>query len=287
MLAVPTAGTLALAWFAVVQPDIGARVLIASIVWATTLTACAVALHRSPEPAMARRVLIGILLTLAVFMLLRTVYFLTAARQVADVLDRASWMNMLTPLMAAVLPVIGTTAFLLMCSERIRRQWEHAASTDALTGLANRRTLTRVGGERLLRARESDDGFALAIVDVDHFKSINDRFGHDVGDLALRHVADALAAAGGTQALTGRHGGEEFVVLLPARGDAATTQAQRLREAVRNAPFLAPSNALTITVSIGVTDARAEDRSLDDLLRRADQALYTAKRDGRDRVVVA
>jgi len=178
-------------------------------------------------------------------------------------------MNMATPLVAAILPVIGTTAFLLMCSERIRRQWEHAASTDALTGLANRRTLTRIGSERLRRALADGRAFALAVVDVDHFKSINDRFGHDVGDIALRHVADTLAGHASPGTVPGRQGGEEFVVLLDADPAEATREAERLREAIRNAVFQAGDQRLAITVSIGVTAATAADRHLDDLLRRS------------------
>ena len=226
-------------------------------------------------------------LPLALFMLVRAGYFALSADRVTDILDGRSWMNMATPLMASVLPVVGTTAFLLMCSERIRRQWEHAASTDALTGLANRRTLTRVGAERLQRARAQRDPFALAIVDIDHFKSINDRFGHDIGDLALRHVADALAKAAAASALPGRQGGEEFVVLLAADRDQAQQQAEHLREAVRSARFRSGEQEVAITVSIGVTSTTANDDCLDDLLRRADQALYAAKSGGRDCVVLA
>jgi len=194
---------------------------------------------------------------------------------------------MATPLVAAILPVIGTTAFLLMCSERIRRQWEHAALTDALTGLANRRTLTRVGSERLSRALTEQRAFALAVVDVDHFKSINDRYGHDVGDIALRHVADTLASSASPGTLPGRQGGEEFVVLLDADPARAQQEAEQLRNAIRDARFRAGEHELQITVSIGITHCTATDRHLDDLLRRADQALYAAKSGGRDRVVAA
>lgn len=282
-------GTVGVAWFAIVDPRLDRRVLISSIAWTIMFVSSAHILYagRRRDNAMSRRVLFVIFVTLALFMLVRAGYFALSADLVTDILDGRSWMNMATPLMASVLPVVGTTAFLLMCSERIRRQWEHAASTDALTGLANRRTLTRVGAERLPRARAQRDPFALAIVDIDHFKSINDRFGHDIGDLALRHVADALAKAAAASALPGRQGGEEFVVLLAADRDQAQQQAEHLREAVRSARFRSGEQEVAITVSIGVTSTTANDDCLDDLLRRADQALYAAKSGGRDCVVLA
>jgi diguanylate cyclase (GGDEF)-like protein len=282
-------GSLGIGWFSAVRPDLAARVMFASVTWLVLFIACARVLHRGggSDPARSRRALLGLFLFLALFMLLRGGYFAVAAHSVADILDGRSWMNMATPLVAAILPVIGTTAFLLMCSERIRRQWEHAALTDALTGLANRRTLTRVGSERLSRALTEQRAFALAVVDVDHFKSINDRYGHDVGDIALRHVADTLASSASPGTLPGRQGGEEFVVLLDADPARAQQEAEQLRNAIRDARFRAGEHELQITVSIGITHCTATDRHLDDLLRRADQALYAAKSGGRDRVVAA
>jgi diguanylate cyclase (GGDEF)-like protein len=259
--------------------------MFASAVWVFLFVACARVLHRGGDAARSRRVLLGLFVFLALFMVLRGGYFAFAAGSVDDILDRRSWMNMATPLVAAILPVIGTTAFLLMCSERIRRQWEHAASTDALTGLANRRTLTRIGSERLDRAQARQQSFSLAVVDVDHFKSINDRYGHDVGDIALRHVADTLAASASPGTVPGRQGGEEFVVLFDADAERAQLEAERLRTAIRDARLRAGEHELQLTVSIGVTHVASTDRSLDDLLRRADQALYAAKAGGRDRVV--
>ncbi len=282
-------GSIGIWWFSAMRPDLAARALFASATWMVLFIACARVLHRGGgrDPARSRRTLLGLFLFLASFMLLRGAYFAFAAHSVADILDGRSWMNMATPLVAAILPVIGTTAFLLMCSERIRRQWEHAASTDALTGLANRRTLTRIGSERLSRALTDGRAFALAVVDVDHFKSINDRFGHDVGDIALRHVADTLAGHASPDTVPGRQGGEEFVMLLDADPAEAAREAERLRAAIRNAVFQAGDQRLAITVSIGVTAATAADRHLDDLLRRADQALYAAKTGGSDSVVLA
>ncbi len=190
-------------------------------------------------------------------------------------------------LIAGMLPVVGTSTFLLMISEQLRRQWEHAASTDHLTGLSNRRTLTDAGAIRIDQARREQFGLAVAIIDVDHFKSINDRFGHDVGDLALKHVAERLRAACRENDLPARQGGEEFVVIF-SRADAtqATAAAERIRQQLESTPFVGGPTPLTITASIGLAVMTQPDDDLDALIHRADEALYRAKHAGRNRVVL-
>lgn len=279
-------GTLGIWWFAGPRPDFTVRVVIASLAWCIMLVAAAwtVLSATRREQALSARVLAGIFGLLALFMLLRGVYFVAVPGAAGNIVDRSSWINAVTPMLAAVLPVIGTTGFLLLCSDRIRRQWELAASTDYLTGLANRRTIAALGAQRLARAARDGGGFALALIDIDHFKAINDRHGHEAGDLALQQVARLLQAAAGAGDLAGRQGGEEFVVLLAAADAAqALAAAQRLREAVRAQPLQLGAAPVAITVSVGVALAQGEG-SLDDLLRRADAALYQAKAAGRDRV---
>ena len=282
-------GTIGISWFVTVSPNLPMRVVVASITWIVIFAGCMQVLRRGlgADRVSSRQVLIGIFVALTVFMMLRAWIFLAAAGGIGDILDSRFWMNMATPIVASILPVIGTTAFLLMCSERIRRDWEHAASTDALTGLANRRTITRKGNEFLDRARSGRAEFALAIVDIDHFKSINDRYGHEVGDLALRHVAQTLARASGPEALPGRQGGEEFVLLLPLAPEPAQAAAEFVRETIAAARLRVDSGELAMTVSIGLTTLQPEDKALDDLMRRADHALYAAKSGGRNCLVRA
>ncbi|WP_257389197.1 GGDEF domain-containing protein [Tahibacter caeni] len=282
--------TAGIAWFAGPQPDLAARVAIATLAWVVMLLAAAWTVLRAirGERARSARVLAGIFVLLAAFMLLRGVYFVVSAPIAGSIVDTRSWINALTPILASVLPVIGTTGFLLLCSDRMRRRWEQAASTDDLTGLANRRTLAAAGALRLRQARDDGSALAVAIVDIDHFKSVNDRFGHETGDLALRHVAARLRSACGRRHLLARQGGEEFVALLDVDGsEAAVDAAERLRGAVRAEPFRHGDTVLTLSVSIGVAALVPQDRHLDDLLRRADLALYAAKHGGRDRVVAA
>ena len=283
-------GIAGIAWFTGVQPDLTARIVVATVAWTAMLFAAAWTVLRAirGERARSARVLAGILGLLAVFMLLRGVYFVFTPGVAGSIVDTRSWMNVLTPMRASVLPVIGTTGFLLLCSDRMRRRWEQAASTDDLTGLANRRTLAAAGAQRLQQARLEGAVLAVAIVDIDHFKTVNDRFGHEAGDLALQHVAARLQSACGRHHLLARQGGEEFVAVLAVDGgEAVATVAERLRSAVRAAPFRHGETVLTLTVSIGVAVLDAQERHLDDLLRRADTALYAAKHGGRDRVVLA
>ena len=172
-----------------------------------------------------------------------------------------------------------------MLFRSIRRQWEHAAATDYLTDLPNRRTLTESGEQRFVLARAQNSGLTVVVIDIDHFKNINDRYGHDTGDRALIHVAKVLRSACPATAQLARQGGEEFVVLfdtaLPAD---AIASAERLRLALHSTPLALPSGPLTITASFGVSVLGSEDRRFDDTLRRADQAVYAAKSAGRNRV---
>lgn len=286
-------GTAAVFWLTLGTADVGGRILTVSVVWSVLMVACIVVLvsQERRDGARSRRVMAGLFTAVAVFVLFRAGYFIAIGVNPAfSVLGAGAWMNIATPMVAATLPVIGTTAFLLMCSERIRRQWERAASTDYLTGLPNRRTLVEMGLQRFeqVRAGVASGGFGLAIVDIDHFKRINDEHGHEMGDVALKHVAGRLQSACRGAELPARQGGEEFVVLFDhVQPQDALAAGERLRNAVAQAPFTAGDLALPLTVSIGLAVLRPEDTHFDSLLRRADEALYAAKAAGRNRVEIA
>jgi two-component system cell cycle response regulator len=162
------------------------------------------------------------------------------------------------------------------------------ALTDQLTGLHNRRYMTRHLAALLTSAASSGKHLAFLIIDVDHFKSVNDSFGHDIGDEILREFASRISANVRGIDLACRFGGEEFVVVMPDTDVShAWTVAERLRKSVETTPFgvsRAPG-MLNITISIGVAGSEGAGDNADALLRRADQALYRAKRDGRNRVV--
>lgn len=160
-------------------------------------------------------------------------------------------------------------------------------STDALTGLPNRRALEHQLAVLAKDARERGEPLLVALVDIDHFKRVNDVEGHACGDEVLREVARRLRSAVRPGQLLGRWGGEEFVALAPGlTGEQARRFAEQLRTLVGWEPVLLPGRpALPVTVSIGVAAAVPGDESA--LLRLADAALYAAKDAGRDRVVLA
>jgi diguanylate cyclase (GGDEF)-like protein len=166
-------------------------------------------------------------------------------------------------------------------------QLERLARTDPLTNLANRRHLLEEGRRQLGRAERHGVQLCVLLADVDHFKAVNDRFGHECGDVVLVEVARRMTSRLRRDDVLGRWGGEEFLVFAPhtdARG--ATVLAEDVREMVRRTPVAVAHGSPEVTVSIGVAVREAAD-DLDALIARADRALYEAKAAGRDAVRVA
>jgi diguanylate cyclase (GGDEF)-like protein len=166
------------------------------------------------------------------------------------------------------------------------RAAEARASTDALTGLPNRRYFDEFCG-LLARRRRAEDAVGVLMIDIDHFKSLNDEFGHPAGDQVLRAVATAITGAVREGDVPARYGGEEFAVLLRNPGaEVALEVGERVRAAV-GALDLTAFGPAGVTVSVGVAVARSVDQPVTDIVVEADHALYRAKRLGRDRVVPA
>ncbi|MDO1559922.1 PleD family two-component system response regulator [Brevundimonas sp. 2R-24] len=161
------------------------------------------------------------------------------------------------------------------------------AVTDPLTGLHNRRYMTSQAEALVARAARGGDAVSALLLDIDHFKSINDTFGHDVGDEVLVEFAVRLATNVRAIDLPCRYGGEEFVVIMPG---ASMTDAERVAERIRlhvsAAPFtVRDGRSIPVTISIGVAATLGEGDTPEALMKRADQALYEAKTTGRNRVV--
>jgi diguanylate cyclase (GGDEF)-like protein len=166
------------------------------------------------------------------------------------------------------------------------RAAEARASTDALTGLPNRRYFDEFCG-LLARRRRADDAVGVLMIDIDRFKLLNDTFGHATGDEVLRAVAGAIVAAVREDDVPARFGGEEFVVLLRNPGlDVAVDVGERVRTAVAELD-LGRFGVPGVSVSVGVAVSARADQAIEELIGLADQALYRAKRAGRDRVVAA
>ncbi|HSC18129.1 MAG TPA: PleD family two-component system response regulator [Rhizomicrobium sp.] len=178
-------------------------------------------------------------------------------------------------------------------SDRLRHNVQlslEMAITDQLTGLYNRRYMSRHLDTLIVGAEAAGKPIAFLIMDIDHFKSVNDTYGHDAGDEVLREFAKRIGANVRGMDLACRYGGEEFVVVMPDTDMAvAATIAERLRRGVEMTPFpiSREPGKLNVTISIGIAELEAGGGTAEALLHRADQALYRAKREGRNRVVAA
>ena len=171
--------------------------------------------------------------------------------------------------------------------DKAGRQLQIMARTDILTGLWNRGHLLERFSEEFLRARRQARPLGCLLLDLDHFKSVNDRFGHPAGDRVLRQVGAILAAEVRKYDIVGRIGGEEFlIVVTEAPLVSLVDLAERIRVAVEKGIRIEEApEGFTVTVSIGVADMSAADQNIDAIIKRADDALYRAKKEGRNRVI--
>jgi diguanylate cyclase (GGDEF)-like protein len=162
---------------------------------------------------------------------------------------------------------------------------QRLAITDSLTGLYNRRHFFELAEHELQRARRYRRSLSAIMLDIDHFKQVNDTYGHAVGDHVLKEVADSCRQAMRKEDVLGRYGGEEFVIMMPESNLVATCQvAERLRQSIAQKTIDTEVGPVMVTVSLGVITLDDECSTLETLLAGADQALYWAKRSGRNRV---
>jgi two-component system cell cycle response regulator len=174
--------------------------------------------------------------------------------------------------------------------DRLRQNYERSLSlalTDSLTGLYNRRYMTRHLEGLVQRAAGVGKSLSVMLFDIDHFKSINDTYGHDVGDEVLKVLAQRVSGNMRNFDMVARHGGEEFVVVMPdTSGEIAQSVCERLCQRIAGEPFRIASEPglVNVTVSIGLTDFQGAGDSADDMLKRADRAMYRAKNGGRNRI---
>ncbi|GAB2797537.1 hypothetical protein GCM10027040_25230 [Halomonas shantousis] len=169
----------------------------------------------------------------------------------------------------------------------LEAQLRMIAERDALTGLNSRSHFMKRAKALLQRSRLEKMPFSLFMIDVDHFKSINDTWGHSHGDWVLTKVAEACVQSLRPTDVTGRFGGEEFMVALPDTSpDDARILAERLKKKVAELPLKEEMSELCLSVTVGIAVAHIEEVDLESLIARADRALYVGKRDGRNRVVM-
>lgn len=196
-------------------------------------------------------------------------------------------MALFTAIFAAIL--LTLVAYIVSLLRDREQQLEVLSKTDDLTGVTNRRHFMALITAEFARAERYSTPLAVVMIDLDHFKDVNDEHGHLAGDMVLRGVAEVMRQTVRESDVVARYGGEEFVLLLPSTDlTGATDLAERCRALIADRTFTHRGGALEVTASMGVASyPSVEVRSVDDLLSAADDAMYSAKRDGRDRVRVA
>jgi diguanylate cyclase (GGDEF)-like protein len=185
------------------------------------------------------------------------------------------------------LEVLASHVAVSLANARMLQRLEEMATLDGLTGLFNKRALTEIGAQKLKSAHRFRKPLSLLICDIDHFKKVNDTYGHDVGDLVIKGFGDVLKRVKRDTDAVGRFGGEEFVVLCEETDERGALQlAERIRAELELTTFHSELGPLKVTCSIGVSPFPAGGGTWDLLFKSADEALYASKRGGRNRVTV-
>ena len=222
----------------------------------------------------------------ALYLLRVPLAFLTPAAK-SDALFSSAWFGVIA--LESLLYMIATAfIFLAMAKERMELEHKVAATTDPLTGIANRRAFLDTASRSLKQRSRAPQPVSALLFDLDRFKSINDRFGHAIGDRVLRTFADIAVTELRSTDLLGRLGGEEFgAVLFGAEAGSAAATAERIRASFE-AIYARDGVAANVSVSVGVASVPAEDDvEIETLMSKADEALYVAKARGRNRVEIA
>jgi diguanylate cyclase (GGDEF)-like protein len=185
------------------------------------------------------------------------------------------------------LEVLARHIAVSLANARMMKRLEDLATTDGLTGLLNKRALTDAARQKLRSAVRFQKPLSVLVCDLDHFKTVNDSHGHDVGDRVIRGFADVLRRGKRDTDLVGRFGGEEFVVICEQTEIVGAQQlAERIRADLAGMTFVTPAGTLQVTCSVGIAAFPRAGQDWDELFRATDEALYASKRNGRDRVTV-
>ena len=280
---------LAVSYWRYVDDSLPMRVMAISVYAALVCLATAwlmVSHYRGHRRSVHYRLLSGLSCLLALTQVVRAIYFYQLHPVPTSIMLASSWNIILLCLGAAIMPALSMAA-VLMLHESLQTQAEDAANRDFMTGALSRKHLFATGQQLILQAAATRRPLTLLLIDLDHFKNINDTLGHAAGDEVLCTFADMVRGHLRAHDALGRLGGEEFAILLPDTGlEAAWQVAERLREHAQQHPVNSRFGVCRYSISIGVAVWQGGE-SFDQLCRRADQALYQAKNTGRNRVQVS
>jgi len=276
--------------FALLGNDAANSVLFGGIAFGTLLVLlAAIAVQMRPVisgRARAQTVLVTTFVTGAAVFYIRGVSAMLVADPMQPFNNPGGFQSLLF-VAAVAAALLGTFGFVLLQKERAEGEAVRMATMDPLTGAYNRRTFHEIAEREMARARRAGQPLSIIMVDLDHFRPVNEAHGNRVGDEMLQRVADLIRSALRKEDLLVRYGGEEFLVLLPeVPGPGAVVVAGRIRKAVEASPLLIAGNSIPATVSVGVS-ARLDEgpESMEHLIARAEDALALAKQRGRNRVV--
>ena len=189
----------------------------------------------------------------------------------------------LNPYQIEIIEVLGNQASTSIANARFHAEIERLAITDGLTGIFNHRHLQERLSQEFSRLERFTEPLSILILDIDHFKEINDTYGHPVGDSVLKGVVDVIKKTIRNIDIPARYGGEEFAVILLGTGaHGALNIAERLRKAVMNRTFSAVNQTFKVTVSIGISTCPNDGKRKEEIIEKADKALYHAKNSGRN-----
>ena len=264
---------------------------VASLGLAAVLAGAALSVHRHLGDEFGTRVAAGCAMPLWLiggFLALRAVVAALAPAAVGGSVHQPHAVNVGTLIGFVISGMLLNFGLIAMVLARMLMRLKHIGDHDGLTGLLNRRSIERALAGEWSRLARHGQVFSVLAIDIDHFKSVNDRHGHPAGDAVLRALAQTLGRACRVSDLAARTGGEEFWLLMPHTGlQGALPVAERLLQTVRDSRVVVDGHEIRCTVSIGVAQADAAEENVEALLRRLDAALYRAKHRGRDRIEVS
>jgi diguanylate cyclase (GGDEF)-like protein len=275
------------AYFMLMKHDIRTTVILGAIIFVAIYLYCARLTFSRDEGVVGNLFWIAssLYLLMAILMLGRAAYASQVGSEVFD--SFAAWpINAYTFMSGAVSQFFISSLFVLMLSYKLNQNLESIATVDGLTSVLNRRGLEDAALKMQDICKRINLSMAVLLIDIDHFKKVNDQYGHLSGDDVLRHLAKVIASVLRSSDVLGRYGGEEFCVFLPNTTESdAIGLAERIRAAIETSPLKMNRTNIKTTVSIGVADSVSAGYDFKGLVATADSAMYGAKNGGRNRVM--